>query len=121
MSSSSGDEYSSYRKLFPLHDAAEAGDMEALARVLHPNLKNASAAAAGSGAGMDVDGGLNGGASGKVRMHARVFSPREVTNISPVRYALSFKIHAQQGKETPSDRTLNFLSLSPNNSSGARV
>lgn len=36
MSSSSGDEYHTYRHMFPLHDAAEAGDMEALVRMLRP-------------------------------------------------------------------------------------
>lgn len=36
MSSSSGDDYHSYRHIFPLHDAAEAGDMETLVRILRP-------------------------------------------------------------------------------------
>lgn len=56
MSSSSGDEYSMFRKHFPLHDAIEAGDMETLMRLLRPNShshsQNASVVA-----GMDVDDG----------------------------------------------------------------
>lgn len=39
MTSSSGDEYIPYRKTFPLHDAAEAGDMETLTRILRPPKK----------------------------------------------------------------------------------
>lgn len=36
MSSSSSDDYRMYRRLFPVHDAVELGDLEALTRMLRP-------------------------------------------------------------------------------------
>lgn len=36
MSSSSDEEYRSYHRAYPLHDAAEAGDMETLTHILRP-------------------------------------------------------------------------------------
>lgn len=56
MSSSSGDEYTGYRKSFPLHDAIEAGSMDLVSRIIHNNGNH--------GGGMDVDDAD--GNSGKV-------------------------------------------------------
>lgn len=57
MSSSSGDEYTGYRKSFPLHDAIEAGSMDLISRIIHNSNSN-------HGCGMDVDDAD--GNSGKV-------------------------------------------------------
>lgn len=75
MSSSSGDDYHSYRRSFPVHDAAEAGDMEALTRMLRPPKKASTGGASideeGAGGVGSGGGGEDGVRSGKVSV--RVF------------------------------------------------
>lgn len=74
MSSSSSDEdFNQYHRPYPLHDAAEAGDMETLASILKPQRKpkkSAAAAAAevgtqkGGVVAMDEDGVAGDGQAG---------------------------------------------------------
>ncbi len=74
MASSSDDDDFNYRRPYPLHDAAEAGDMETLLTILRPpqNAKQpstelpAAAPAAGDGDPSASGGGGGGGGEGGV-------------------------------------------------------
>ena len=81
MSSSSSDDYRMYRRMFPVHDAAESGDREALIRMLRPRKADARLGSPAISDGGTAGDGVNSG--NKVGHKGRKHSvPVNVSDVS---------------------------------------